>query len=860
MYKNVYFLGGIFTSRYAPILGQAKYSNLTSYPKHAKKGLSTRTPTRAPLPMGRLVKKSEKERREEASGRQGTLLDFLAPRRKPLVDANANTDTDTDTDKKDLQQEGFLSGLGVGAPRKKPPEVQEASEQRPSPPELVHAGACEVVAAAQWPPRKMADSLERIEKVVCSWERLFASYREAHVNAAEAAAAVAERTARSLSSLAAASYEHRVMERKARASTRWTTSLRVRQYHAGVAGGVRPLAAVVEDKTGSRSSGKRTLELAAHTLMLDRLCEVGVCHLPGNLNGYAAVSNLGDPVVAMTFDPSGRFVASASAGGLLAVQSADTLRVSEGQLYEPRFQRRGLGDAGNVSRSLSSIAWSGCAGSGGGRGGKDNVIATVSGESNKVELVDVFANRTAFILCASSGGSSNGGGSGAFTFGGGRGGVGPGGGGGGDGAGLLDVAFSPGESNRVLASGRRGRVYLWDDRCSGGRPRAELSAPLDRSPVHCVRASPDGQTVIAGTESGAVHIWDLRGGTKARAAAFSVATQAKVSHSLLRSLDVAELLGRVPVLRDGPVSVGRSAVHWCEQDPHDTRRLGFHLACGWSGVVDLTGGFSGGGGLDRGGGEGGRYGAEGGAGGLGVAGAGGRGCSGGGSTYSSGPFVTHAHCPPPPWETTEDGTRRLQRGVDGAALSHRRSAAWVTIGTGGGGAACAALAVGCPGVAGLRLLDFSPTPTARHWVAGLHAADLEAEEREEEAAAAAVAAAVRVADNDDSREGATGDALGGDTTTRGGSGGVGKHQRQQQWGGREGNATMEDERGMGGDGGGGEGGGHQDQRRVRGRGGRWWREDPVSLSGPALAVAAHPWAPDQLLAGSWGMLCLVAHR
>jgi hypothetical protein len=48
----------------------------------------------------------------------------------------------------------------------------------------------------------------------------------------------------------------------------------------------------------------------------------------------------------------------------------------------------------------------------------------------------------------------------------------------------------------------------------------------------------------------------------ARAAAFSVATQAKVSHPLLRSLDVAELLGGVPILRDGPVSVGRSAVHW----------------------------------------------------------------------------------------------------------------------------------------------------------------------------------------------------------------------------------------------------------------------------------------------------------
>jgi hypothetical protein len=249
--------------------------------------------------------------------------------------------------------------------------------------------------------------------------------------------------------------------------------------------------------------------------------------------------------------------------------------------------------------------------------------------------------------------------------------------------------------------------------------------------------------------------------------------------------------------------------HWCEQDPHDARRLGFHLACGWSGVVDLAGGGWGGGG-----------------------GGGGR------------PFVTHAHCPPPPWEiSAEDGTRRLARGVDAAALSHRRSAAWVTVGGGGtGGAACAALAVGCPGVAGLRLLDFSPTPAARHWVAGVHAADLEAEEEE-----AAAAAAAGLGDDDDNREGASG-ASGGmamDDMRYGGSGGGGgggggaseqREQQQQQ---------------------------QQQRRRMRSRvraTGRWWPEEPVALSGPALAVAAHPWAPDHILAGSWGSLCLVEHR
>ena len=41
------------------------------------------------------------------------------------------------------------------------------------------------------------------------------------------------------------------------------------------------------------------------------------------------VSAAGDPVVAVTFDPSGEVVASATAGGLVAVQAAATLRVSE---------------------------------------------------------------------------------------------------------------------------------------------------------------------------------------------------------------------------------------------------------------------------------------------------------------------------------------------------------------------------------------------------------------------------------------------------------------------------------------------------------------------------------------------------
>ena len=207
-------------------------------------------------------------------------------------------------------------------------------------------------------------------------------------------------------------------------------------------------------------------------------------------------------------------------------------------------------------------------------------MATTSGESDAVEIIDVFANRTRTMASASGSRSGFGFGSGAAAD--------------GPGAGLLDVSFCPGAGDAFVASSRRGRCYLWDARCAGGKPRAELVAPTDaKSPVHCVRVSPNGQTVFAGTGSGLVHVWDLRGGTRARAAAFSVATQNKVSRELLRSLDLTDLLGRVPTLRDGPGKVAKSAVHWMEQDPGDPGRLGFHLACGWSGVADLLAGSGG---------------------------------------------------------------------------------------------------------------------------------------------------------------------------------------------------------------------------------------------------------------------------
>ena len=685
--------------------------------------------------MGRLVKKSEQD------SRQKSLLGFF---RKPLGDeTNATQREPIAAPSKPIEAiDGERANDDDVLPTGPSVEAVDAttalasSEDRAGDDSTIAPNdAAPRTHASQRPPLRMADALMRIERAINSWERLFASHERARGDElATDESARAARTAECTRTLRVEAYRHRIeTQRESRGAPRWTRSLRARQ-HGGDPGG-----------------RKRTLENAGTSLNVDRLTEVGTCTLPSNPNEGAAVSAAGDPVLSMSFDPTGAYLAAATAGGLLTVQSWDTMRRSEGLLYEPRFQRRGALGNPSIHRSLSSVAWR--------RGG--DAVATASRDGMAVEIVDLDAGGvTARTLLAENAGSALG-----RT-------------GDGHGAGLLDVLFCPGEGNRVLAAGRRGRVYLWDDRCAGGLPRAELTAPTDRhSPFNCARASDDGQTVIAGSGRGMVHVWDLRGGTggtKARAAAFSFGSQNKTSHQLLRSVDVAELLQQVPVIRDGP-SLGtglRSAVHWCEQDPNDQRRIGFHLGRGWSGVIDVSG------------------------------------PRGGGGNNWTGPLVTHAHCPPSTWGVSETGSGEavLVPGVCGNALAHTRKGAWVG----------SAVAVGCPGRDCLRLLDFSPAPGARHWVAGLGVDDLAREEEEEAAAAAREAEAEKRAEAEAAAEGGE-DA-----------------KRAKGESGRE--------------------------RIRRARRGRWWNDGAIELSGPAFATVAHPSAPDMIVAGSWGAINLVGHR
>ena len=94
--------------------------------------------------------------------------------------------------------------------------------------------------------------------------------------------------------------------------------------------------------------------------------------------------------------------------------------------------------------------------------------------------------------------------------------------------------------------------------------------------------------------------------------------------------------------------------------------------------------------------------------------------------------VSHAHCPPSPWTIAEDGATVVASEMyDANALRHRRTAAWVVNASSGAG--CAALAVGAAGTRGLKFLDVSPSPTARHWVHGVTAEDVDADESAEAA-------------------------------------------------------------------------------------------------------------------------------
>ena len=730
---------------------------------------------------------------------QGSLLGFL--RRAPLAAAN------------DIANARELDAPTVGAKRERreptdavgtagDPAVDAAADAT-----ATDAAEGEARAPARLrPPVRMADALERIARNVERWATVFLKLEDATVNVAAREETRARRDADARAALSKRAYEYRVLA-YARTNARGD---------ANVETNVETNVTTDDDETDARKrktppgtsrntrrpyDAKRAWLRRSHDafgLSLGNLRELGVTHLPRARRETTAAAAFGDPAVSVAFDASGGFLAAACASGGLCVLPFDTLRVSDGERFQPRWTRRGLGDSGSVQRTLSSLAWGG----GGAEGGAESAfLATTSPDSDAVEVLDARVGRAARVVSSGGAGLGSGGGAGFTGFTGGF---------TGENEGLLDVCFAPGAGGvSFAASGRKGRVFLWDARCAAA-PRATLHAPgasaaSSKAAVRCVRFGCDGQTVLAGTGAGEIHVWDLRGGSGsgfsktskgAFSNAFSVASRRTTSFPVLFTTRVADALALAPTLSGGHldaparrlwVDAMRSGVDWCEQDPHDPRRVGFHLNSGWSGVLDLASGDKDGGGI---------------------------------------PTATHAHCPAPLYAPGADGAAPvLAPGISQPALAHRRTAAWLT--NGAGGSKCAALLVGCPGTSGVRALDFSPTPAARRWVAGVTEEDLDAEERFE-------ARAFRRLVEERGREG------------RGPPRETSRETSRASRGDSSCDAAIAEAEPL-------------DAKKIRSRGGRWWPDAPTATSGPAVAVAAHPGGA-HAACGTWNALLWMGPR
>ncbi|GAQ81105.1 hypothetical protein KFL_000710100 [Klebsormidium nitens] len=213
--------------------------------------------------------------------------------------------------------------------------------------------------------------------------------------------------------------------------------------------------------------------------------------------------------------------------------------------------------------------------------------------------------------------------------------------------GLCDLAFSRGQKYRIAAAGQDGRMYLWDSR-SGRKPTTSIGVPGLQGALTSLQFSQDEQVLYAGSEGGCIHGWDLRGGTQG---AFMRASEDY--HRPICRLVLADLLQSLASL-SSQTDVETSAIHALAFNPSNPRQLAFHLNNGWSGAVD---------------------------------------------TLSQ--KITHAYCPPPPWQ---DG---LQTGL-AWTLGRRRRPVWLPTGS--------VFCVPASNEPLLTFLDFTAHPRSRCWV------------------------------------------------------------------------------------------------------------------------------------------------
>lgn len=139
----------------------------------------------------------------------------------------------------------------------------------------------------------------------------------------------------------------------------------------------------------------------------------------------------------------------------------------------------------------------------------------------------------------------------------------------------------PGGGYTLLIGGPTGQAYIWDVRMAG--PPAVSLHSTRGGAVTSVALIENDHAVVAATQGGDIKAWDLRGGSGGALRFGGIIHH----HPILTTVDLRLALLEVPNLAEQAGSVPSCTVHAMVLNPHAPHRAGFHLGCGWSGVLDL---------------------------------------------------------------------------------------------------------------------------------------------------------------------------------------------------------------------------------------------------------------------------------
>jgi hypothetical protein len=205
----------------------------------------------------------------------------------------------------------------------------------------------------------------------------------------------------------------------------------------------------------------------------------------------------------------------------------------------------------------------------------ENVIATACSTSKTVNLFDLQQTQGRPKQSLSLPVSISGG-AGDIAF------FGSGGSGSGSGSNRHSNSGSlPGGGYILLIGGPTGQAFIWDVRMSG--PPAVTLHSTRGGAVTSVALIENDHAVVAATQGGDIKAWDLRGGSGGALRFGGIIHH----HPILTAVDLRLALLDVPNLAEQAGSVPSCAVHAMTLNPRAPHRAGFHLGCGWSGVLDL---------------------------------------------------------------------------------------------------------------------------------------------------------------------------------------------------------------------------------------------------------------------------------